>query len=199
MTMLDEQIPRPASQSATGSATGYSRTCLANRARPCRRRGRHQAADPNQRECCQRNAPPAGVARARLRLMEFRVISCTRGIRPFADASGRTHPQLVMRRHERAAIGGRWIHLRVVVGIDFRRAVFVRAVVDDRLLSKLPCGGGLGASIPACSRPTGCGRLRPEEQAVDEVDDEDDLRSAQARRRRCVMNWFIGCKCWNVS
>ena len=78
----------------------------------------------------------------------------------------------------------RRLSLRIVVGVDFGRAVFVRPAIDDRLEIEIAVARRAGGRpFQAVGVPRIAAGLGPEEDAVDEVDGEDDLRGAPCRWR----------------
>ena len=97
------------------------------------------------------------------------------------------------------SLGRRRLRLRIVVGVDFRRAVFVRTAVDDRLEVEVAVARRARCHpFQAVGVPRIAAARAAEEHAVDEVDAKITC-VATMPIAQIVMNWFSGCRCWNVS
>ena len=135
MAMLDEQVPRPGEP----RLPGIEKQVVAVRVRPIGHRHagvvrRHQPADPDQRKRRAANATAqrwgqglsswCGVRFTRDQIGDLSHVAECRMRPMLLSAVSATRSAICVRRR---------LRLRVVVGVDFRRAVFVRPAVDDRL------------------------------------------------------------------
>ena len=88
------------------------------------------------------------------------------GTGPWPGAATGAAPGVIRRR----------LGLRIVIGVDFRRAVFVRPAINDRLEIEVAVARRAGGRpFQRVGVPGIAPDARAEEDAVDEVDGKDDL------------------------